>query len=692
MKHYFATNPSHHSQPNPNIEPCLSQFIPPSNKDPPALPPNHPLVTLQEFLTSNLSSPSFPKSLPKNSNLSAEERRAIQNLKTNPDIIILPADKGSTTVVMDHSDYLAEGLRQLSDSSTYKLCQIDPIPKVQQDLQSLLKSYGPSQKLSPESISLLTPAAPRTPTFYMLPKIHKPNNPGRPIVAGYCAPTERISALVDQHLQPIVQNLPSHIKDTNHFLHRLSTIPTPLPPGSLLVTVDATSLYTNIPHAHGLAALEHYLSQRPSERKPDTSFLITLTNFILLNNYFSFEGKVYHQIQGTAMGTRMAPSYANLFMGRLEESFLASQNLKPLAWFRFIDDIFMIWTHGQDTLSSFLQNLNSFSPIHFTWSSSTNHATFLDVNLHLTDGSIHTSVHIKPTNHQQYLHFDSCHPFHIKKSLPYSLATRGRHICSDKNSLSEYAEGLTKAFTNRNYPTDLVRKQISRAISSHTPNPLPNTSNHPQKSAPLVTQYYPGLEQLNSILRQGFDFLSSCPEMRDILPKILPTPPKVVFRRPPNLHNILVHPYATPKPSSLPQGSYPCGRPRCKTCPIHPPSTSYSSPVTGLSYPIRGRATCESSHVIYQLCCKHCTAFYIGMTTNQLSIRMNGHRQTVAKNKVDHPVAQHAAEHMLDFNGCFTTRAIWILPSTTSFSELHRWELSLQYILRSRNQPGLNLR
>ena len=61
--------------------------------------------------------------------------------------------------------------------------------------------------------------------------------------------------------------------------------------------------------------------------------------------------------------------------------------------------------------------------------------------------------------------------------------------------------------------------------------------------------------------------------------------------------------------------------------------------------------------------------------TNQLSTRMSGHRHTVANNKVDHPVAEHAAQHNVqEFDGCFTTRAIWILPPNTSFSELRRWE------------------
>ena len=60
------------------------------------------------------------------------------------------------------------------------------------------------------------------------------------------------------------------------------------------------------------------------------------------------------------MGTSVAPNYANLFMDRFETKALADFPLKPLTWKRFIDDIFMIWTHGEESLKHFIDYLNSF--------------------------------------------------------------------------------------------------------------------------------------------------------------------------------------------------------------------------------------------------------------------------------------------------------------------------------------------
>ena len=152
--------------------------------------------------------------------------------------------------------------------------------------------------------------------FYILPKVHKPGNPGRPIVSSNSHPTERLSHFVDYHLQPLVHKLPSFVKDTNDFLNKLLTIGN-LPANSLLATLDVSSLYTNIPHNEGINACDHFLRSSSHNTIP-TGTLCDLIRMILTMNNFSFNDNHYLQIHGTAMGTKMAPSYANLFLGYFE--------------------------------------------------------------------------------------------------------------------------------------------------------------------------------------------------------------------------------------------------------------------------------------------------------------------------------------------------------------------------------------
>ena len=99
--------------------------------------------------------------------------------------------------------------------------------------------------------------------------------------------------------------------------------------------------------------------------------------YILKNNYFEFNGGVKQQISGTAIGTKFAPPYACIFMDQVETDFLQTQKFQPLVWFRYIDDIFFIWTHGEENLREFLEEFNKFHPnIKFTHEFSEENVTF----------------------------------------------------------------------------------------------------------------------------------------------------------------------------------------------------------------------------------------------------------------------------------------------------------------------------
>ena len=75
---------------------------------------------------------------------------------------------------------------------------------------------------------------------------------------------------------------------------------------------------------------------------PHNSYIVELLQVVLTNNYFDFNGKHYCQKSGTAMGTKLAPSYANLFMSKFEQDHVYTYHLQPTLWKRFIDDIFLI--------------------------------------------------------------------------------------------------------------------------------------------------------------------------------------------------------------------------------------------------------------------------------------------------------------------------------------------------------------
>ena len=59
---------------------------------------------------------------------------------------------------------------------------------------------------------------------------------------------------------------------------------------------------------------------KPPDSLPQNNYIIELLEVVLINNHFEFNGKHYHQVSGTATGTKLAPSYANLFMTKFEKN------------------------------------------------------------------------------------------------------------------------------------------------------------------------------------------------------------------------------------------------------------------------------------------------------------------------------------------------------------------------------------
>ena len=129
-------------------------------------------------------------------------------------------------------------------------------------------------------------------------------------------------------------------------------------------TLDVISLCTYIPNHEGLLAVAEHLRSDPDKQKIGPHLL--RLQKLGLQSSFNFKGDHYLQIRGTAMDTATGPNYANLFMDRFETKALSNWPLKPLIWLQFINDIFMIWTHGKDNLTEFITYLNGFHPTIFS--------------------------------------------------------------------------------------------------------------------------------------------------------------------------------------------------------------------------------------------------------------------------------------------------------------------------------------
>ena len=279
-------------------------------------------------------------------NLTKEENQAIFDLKSNPDIVIKKADKGSSIVIQNTQDYVDACLEHLNDDTFYERQDENHTDSYREIIEKTLVTMRDDGEITETTFNFLNTPKVRTARFYTLPKIHKQlfKPPGRPIVSANQSPTERISQFVDHFLNPIMKKGKSHIKDTFDFIRKVEKIP-PLKKGAFLVTLDVKALYPSIPQGSGLFAVCKALKKyRPKPGiKPSNQSIITLLRHVLELNNFVFNGGMYKQIKGTAMGTKCAPAFANIFMNEFEEKYVYTQRVKPVCWFRFIDDIFCVF-------------------------------------------------------------------------------------------------------------------------------------------------------------------------------------------------------------------------------------------------------------------------------------------------------------------------------------------------------------
>ena len=163
----------------------------------------------------------------------------------------------------------------------------------------------------------LVVSKPRLGKFYLLPKIHKrlENVPGRPVISNCGTATERISEFLDFHIQPLVCNVPSVIKDTSDYLQKLEGLHGTHSIYCYVCIIDVICLYPHIPHGEGLEALLGAFNR--AEWELPVEDLVSLTKLVLENYYFEFDEKIFRQKLGTAIGTKFVPGFCKYTYGPL---------------------------------------------------------------------------------------------------------------------------------------------------------------------------------------------------------------------------------------------------------------------------------------------------------------------------------------------------------------------------------------
>jgi peptide-methionine (R)-S-oxide reductase len=312
------------------------------------------------------------------------------------------------------------------------------------------------------------------------------------------------------------------------------------------------------------------------------------------------------------------------------------KNTKNLIHFykRYIDDVFIIWTGTQEEFSQFVKDINT---LHQTIKFTSEHnydrksTTFVDMTVLIEKNKIKMDLYRKETDKVQYLLPSSCHPAHIFKSVPYSLALRLLQICSDKDDLSKRLTELKEMLLSRRYNKNIIKESIEKVTKLDQMEILKRANKPKTDRVVLAITYHPKLPSVSNIIKKHWRTLNKDPKAKEMFPQ----PPMIAFKQPPNLKSKLCQ-ARLPKQRlhqkrHLP-GTRPCNKP-CGICPYILQSKEFISTHTKEKFNITGTYTCSTRGVIYLTSSSKCLQQYVGQTGRRLIDRVKEHLNCICLQK-----------------------------------------------------------
>lgn len=475
------------------------------------------------------------------SNVPLSERHALRDLKRCDDIIVKPADKNLGMTLMGREWYMQECYRQLGDTATYKEMETFDFEDIRFKTFRLLARLRKTLPLN-EAAWLFAESnkCNALPKFYMMPKLHKVPVKGRPIVASCGWLTTPLSQWCSHKLNAIVARLPTVLKDTGDLIARLRAVRLAPNAEIMMSTIDVESLYTSIPvedamsalHAMLFDALDYELFQN----------VMAAVRFVLENNYISFDGKVFKQIKGLAMGTPLAPPVANIFMAWLEKKlFMKYPYVYPRLYLRFLDDIFVLQISGCIPNGLLLRRMGRMHPqIKLTCESSCSEIAMLDLVIYREGACLLHRVHQKALNKYLYISPRSCHPPHVMRGFIRTELIRYARNCSTNLDFLRICRAFSSRLRERGFHPNYLRHVFATVQHGHYPI-------KEDRAVPMVFKVpFGGGQEIRSLPRIVGQWYNECPSaFCDIVPR-----PVMCYTVGRNIYKMLVR--AEVAPSELP--------------------------------------------------------------------------------------------------------------------------------------------
>jgi len=511
-------------------------------------------------------------------------------LKNNDDIFVTKADKGQVTVIMDKTDYIKQMEDILKDDSTYKMLKSNPLRKITCKLDAMIRTWFEAKIIDEWQYRRLKCTNGNLPRCYGLPKIHKPGHPLRIIVSSLGSPLYEVAKFLNELLSTSLKKPQSHIKDCWSFVNEIKR--SKIDSNDILVSLDVTSLFTNIPKELVIRAIEDRWEFIQKNTKLSLSQFIYAIDLVLCSTGFVFNDRYYEQIYGSPMGSPLSPILADLVMDDLETFCISRLDFSVQVFYRYVDDIFVIIPKTK--LDPVLKSFNGYHPrLKFTCEIENNNMlNFLNTTVIRTDnGKLLTNWYRKPTFSGRYINFHSSHPFIHKLNTIKNLVDHAV-LLSDEQFHRTNLSIVQTILENNSYPSHIIVNEIDKRYKILKNNKFLIISdrisdNRLNKMKTVTFPYVRNLsEDIKSILRNMIDVSFTIPKKLD-----------TVIRK---------------------------GKDRIDVKRV--------------------------TQVVYKIDCINCDMAYIGQTKRHVATRINEHKNNIKNSTGNFSVV---TEHRLNFNHDF---------------------------------------
>jgi hypothetical protein len=565
-------------------------------------------------------------------NLTKNHLKVISEFSQKKPFKIVELDKNIGSALISNELYERLVLKSLNDINVYSNFIENPLNNIKINIESeLVESLNDSQ-ISKKLFNNLINLGSRLGSFRILPKILKEKFDTRPIINYRDHLITNLCLFIEFLLRPYVRKSDSFIMDSQNLIQKLEKMK--FPKDSEITTGDFKSLFSNINHIDCLNLLTEFMTDKLKSKEIKISGFRKILKLILENNYFTFNDRYFKQNLGVAMGCICGPTIANIFVYIYEKKWITIH--KPLAYFRFVDDILLI---TKDLLC--LESLkNAFGSLTLNLVIS-KRQVFLDLELELDKITCKITffVYFKPTNTFSYLYIESNHPTHIFKNLIKALFIRIRRICTFLCDYLYFSNIISNRLLKRGYDKSLIWKNLTMVANIKRDSLLEYKPKKQEidfeKSFIFKYEFNKNISNFKEIIKKAFNsFKENHTKYRDH--NIF-----LVNKMQNNLSSILIHNFKYPK---IYKNRYKkCLVKNCKTCEFSNNRT-FINLTNNFILPISENTSCNSKNVIYIIFCSFCNTFYLGQS-NCLKDRIYSHIYDIRKFKYPFKEFKSVAVH-----------------------------------------------